>query len=254
MSRTVSISKANKLGDRLRKSEVPSEEDLRLLQEVLADHAGPMDTVQHTLKGLGLQSTARFKTSGTIIDKLKRDATRLGKMQDLAGARVVQDISLHEQDSIVDQIVEAFPEAKAVDLRPKSRSKSGYRAVHVIAPVDDCSVEIQVRTEMQDLWANLIESFEGEMGRDIRYGGKPLHPRRRVPGRLMGQSKPPPTQTQMFAALLQMSGFVVILEEQKERLRQERAKAAELQRRIAGTEKQVKSLFKRVLDERGKGP
>ena len=249
MLRAVSIAQANRLGDRLRKSSTPSEADLKMLQVVLADHAAPMARVQAGLTVLGLPSTARFKTSGTIIDKLKRDATRLSKMQDLAGARVVRDMGLLEQDEIVAKILGAFPNSKPIDLRDKGRS--GYRAVHVVVPIDECTVEVQVRTQMQDLWANLIESFEGEMGRDVRYGGKPDFPRRRVSGIRQSGSHLRPTQTQTIKGMMELSNLVKSLEDDRVALGKTRNR--ELQKEIASTEKEVKSLFKRILKARRKG-
>lgn len=49
----------------------------------------------------------------------------------------------------------------------------GYRAVHVIAKVDNIPVEVQFRTELQDLWAQVFERLADGWGRQIRYGGEP---------------------------------------------------------------------------------
>lgn len=45
--------------------------------------------------------------------------------------------------------------------------------MHVIASVEGRLVEIQVRTKMQDLWAQAMERLADKVGREIRYGGKP---------------------------------------------------------------------------------
>jgi ppGpp synthetase/RelA/SpoT-type nucleotidyltranferase len=89
-------------------------------------------------------------------------------MQDIAGARVVLDISRSEQDDLVRSIVELFPSAKVVDRRAKP--SHGYRAVHVIVSMDDRLVEVQVRTELQNQWAQLMERLADQWGRQIRYG------------------------------------------------------------------------------------
>jgi hypothetical protein len=39
--------------------------------------------------------------------------------------------------------------------------------------VDGFIVEIQVRTTLQDLWAQAVERLADEVGREIRYGGVP---------------------------------------------------------------------------------
>lgn len=56
----------------------------------------------------------------------------------------------------------------------------GYRAVHVIVKVRGRPVEIQVRTRLQDLWAQIVERLADEWGRGIRYGEPPSDPTRRL--------------------------------------------------------------------------
>jgi hypothetical protein len=46
----------------------------------------------------------------------------------------------------------------------------GYQAVHVIVTASQCAVEIQVRTPLQDLWAQVVEGIADRFGRGIRYG------------------------------------------------------------------------------------
>ncbi|GIH69015.1 hypothetical protein Mth01_12680 [Sphaerimonospora thailandensis] len=52
----------------------------------------------------------------------------------------------------------------------------GYRAVHVIVFLDGIPVEIQVRTELQDVWAQILERLADHWGRGIRYGKQPESP------------------------------------------------------------------------------
>ena len=69
------------------------------------------------------------------------------------------------------RIVDTIPIIKIIDRR---RSPThGYRAVHVIATLDEHPIEIQVRTQLQDLWAQAMERLADEAGREIRYGGMP---------------------------------------------------------------------------------
>ncbi len=92
--------------------------------------------------------------------------------------RIVQDMDLNEQDSIVDRLRREFPGAKVVDRR--TSPTYGYRAVHVIVRIGRCNCEIQVRTSQQHLWAEVVERLADRWGRQIRYGAGPEDPTRSV--------------------------------------------------------------------------
>src|SRR4030095_679320 len=126
---------------------------------------------QLLLKEAGLQATSRLKNINTIIEKLRRERTRLAEMQDIGGLRIVLKVDLTGQDKIVSKILDMFRNAKVIDRRESP--KHGYHAVHVIALLDERRIEIQLRTQLQDLWAQAIERLADEAGRDIRYGGTP---------------------------------------------------------------------------------
>jgi ppGpp synthetase/RelA/SpoT-type nucleotidyltranferase len=49
----------------------------------------------------------------------------------------------------------------------------GYRAVHLIVKVDGALVEIQIRSSLQHLWAELSEKFSDVVDPSIKYGGGP---------------------------------------------------------------------------------
>jgi ppGpp synthetase/RelA/SpoT-type nucleotidyltranferase len=172
MPRFITATQIKELGDRLGRSRVASRSDRRLLNRLIADYAAPMEFVQDRIKArLGIDSTARTKTEKTTIEKLRRDRTRLNKMQDLAGVRIVSNMTLAEQDDLVARLSEIFPKAKVDDLRdPVARP---YRAVHVIPVIDDCPVEIQVRTPLQHAWADTFERLADATDRRIRYGDVP---------------------------------------------------------------------------------
>ena len=103
------------------------------------------------------------------LEKVKRNHTRLSTMRDIADARVVGTWRLSVQDALAQKIVDRFPGALMVDRR--RQPTHGYRAVHVVVPYKEVVVEIQVRTEMQDKWAQLFETLADRVGRDIRYRG-----------------------------------------------------------------------------------
>lgn len=164
-------SQINKLGEKLRKAFVLDTETLWRLQQVRASYDEPMLGAQILLREVGFEATSRLKTTNTIIEKLRRERTRLAEMQDIGGLRIVSEVDLTKQDEIVKKIVDAFPITRVIDRR--TRPTHGYRAVHVIATLDERLIEIQVRTQLQDLWAQAMERLADEAGREIRYGGAP---------------------------------------------------------------------------------
>ena len=169
---SVTKSQVNRLGEELRQPGPPDDETLARLQGFRAAYDAPMAKAQAVVQqSLGVPATARLKTVNTIIEKLRRARTRLAEMQDIAGLRIVRDMELREQDALVQQLAGVFPGAKVVDRR--SRPSHGYRAVHVIVTVDGHLVEIQVRTYIQDLWAQAMERLADEVGREVRYGRVP---------------------------------------------------------------------------------
>jgi hypothetical protein len=91
-------------------------------------------------------------------------------MQDIAGCRVVV-ANVAEQDQFVASIKHDLPDSDLTDRREKP--SFGYRAVHVIAKVAGKPVEIQVRTWLQHLWAELSEKLSDVIDPAIKHGGGP---------------------------------------------------------------------------------
>jgi putative GTP pyrophosphokinase len=94
------------------------------------------------------------KSTISIIDKLRRESIRLSQMQDIAGCRVVV-ADILEQDRAIESLTRAFEKTSIIDRRAKP--SHGYRAVHVIAEMHRKPIEIQIRSRLQHLWAELSE-------------------------------------------------------------------------------------------------
>jgi len=185
----ISKNQINKLGDRLAKSDKFDLHDLKMLEALLADAAAAMAVVEESLiELLEVQPfTSRVKNTGTIIEKLRRDRSRLSSIRDLAGVRVVYEMTRREQDELREEILEIWPSAEVIDRRLDPRS--GYRAVHVIPVVDGHPVEIQIRTHHQDLWAQIAEALADVWGRGLRYRGIPDEPETPIaPGEQMSRA------------------------------------------------------------------
>ncbi len=146
------------------------------LNEVLRAYQVILDDVESQLASIGLSATTRVKTRGVLIEKLKREqGMALARVQDMAGARTVVTGGWAKQDEVVEQLTAHFNSwerttqpARVVDRR--ARPSHGYRAVHVIVFPDSVPVEIQVRTELQNYWAQIVERLADRWGRGIRYG------------------------------------------------------------------------------------
>jgi ppGpp synthetase/RelA/SpoT-type nucleotidyltranferase len=178
MPSPISRSQLDKLGRRLARDEPISDEDYRLLHLAASMYQAELDTVEERLRRLGFQATTRVKTTGTLVDKLRRTNLSLASIQDFAGARIVIDGTRQEQDQAVNRIMDAFQDspkaAQRIDRR--ERPSYGYRAVHVIVYTESVPVEIQVRTKLQDAWAQISEKLGDTWGRGLRYGLGPDQP------------------------------------------------------------------------------
>jgi ppGpp synthetase/RelA/SpoT-type nucleotidyltranferase len=177
MSLPISKSQIDRLGQRLIAGESPADEDLALLEDVLIAYAGVVSQARQILDVLendgfrDVSITGRAKTTQTTLEKLVRNRSRLSSIEDLAGVRIVADITLSEQDALAERVCELFggtDSCRLIDRRADPRS--GYRAVHVVAKLDGMPLEIQVRTRCQDAWANFYEATADAFGRGIRYG------------------------------------------------------------------------------------
>jgi Region found in RelA / SpoT proteins len=111
----------------------------------------------------------------------------------------------------------------------------GYRAVHVVAYVSRLPVEIQVRTDLQHRWAEVVERLADQWGRGLRYGLGPEDPDRRV----LSDSSTTLTRREFIAELMQWSETV----DDFEKIAQELA----LRHAAAGrTSPQISALYERL--------
>jgi ppGpp synthetase/RelA/SpoT-type nucleotidyltranferase len=167
---TISKSAADRLGETI-KSEGFSEQTLIQLDAYRLQFGAAYDFVVRRLRELGYEPTGRpAKSSRAILDKLRRESIRLSQIQDIAGCRIVV-ADLWAQDKALIELRRLFPTAQVVDRR--QQPSNSYRAVHTVAMVDDLKVEIQIRTEYQQLWAELSEKLADRFGLEVKYGQGP---------------------------------------------------------------------------------
>jgi ppGpp synthetase/RelA/SpoT-type nucleotidyltranferase len=159
----------DRLGKRLKRAAC-SESDLRLLNEFRLSFDEAYHAVIKRIADRGEVRSARIKTTQSIAEKLGRESIRLSQMQDIAGCRVIV-ANVAEQDRFVQSILTELATSYVTDRREKP--SFGYRAVHVIAEVSGRPVEIQVRTWLQHLWAQISEKLSDVLDSAIKHGGGP---------------------------------------------------------------------------------
>lgn len=169
MATELSKTQIDQLGERLKKGET-SEIDLRRLNEYRHSFAQAYEIVIGTIqKHLLWRPTGRLaKTTKSITEKLRREKIRLTQIQDIAGCRLIVP-HITAQEEVVQSLSSLFEESTLVDRR--KGTSHGYRAVHIIVKSLNKRVEIQVRTELQHLWAEFSEKLSDTVDPAIKYGG-----------------------------------------------------------------------------------
>lgn len=176
----LSKTQIDRLGDRLRAGP-PSDEDVRMLDAYRRSFGRAYEVVVSAIRDkLHLEPTGRpGKSTSSIVEKLRRETIRLSQIQDIAGCRVVVE-TVVDQDRAVSNTTALFSKSHIVDRR--QNPSFGYRAVHVIAEVEGKPVEIQVRTTLQHLWAEISERLSDTKDMALKYGGGPEYLRKYLDG------------------------------------------------------------------------
>jgi hypothetical protein len=153
--------------------------DLEMLQALRGQYEAALDQAQQQIleRFPKLQISSRLKTVHTTVDKLRRETgMKLSRMQDIAGLRLVENMTLSDQDTLAQHVGAVLGDCRLVDRR--AAPSYGYRAVHLYAKIEGYRLEVQIRTRLQDRWAQIVERLADRWGRQIRYGGDPDLPGR----------------------------------------------------------------------------
>jgi putative GTP pyrophosphokinase len=144
-------------------------EALRVVEWWRQQHAYPMLMVaaglRHYVKrfappdSIRKPVTQRLKKQTTILDKLNRlPNMQLSQMADIGGVRV-----LLPDQAAVDDVLRRIrknwrPGIERVRDYVADPKPSGYRAKHLIVVKKERRIEVQLRTPLQDTWANQVEA------------------------------------------------------------------------------------------------
>ena len=144
--------------------------ELTLFREQVA--ASTKDAVEIVrAQTTGVVSARSGKSSQSIVEKLRRQKTlKLSQMQDIEGCRIVVD-SITEQDALASRIHAVFDDVVVHDRR--KNPSFGYRAIHVVPRLMGERYEVQIRTRLQHVWAEVAERLAGSFGQELKYGEGP---------------------------------------------------------------------------------
>lgn len=152
-------------------------------------HEYPLNTFNATLrdrvKSLGFQSytvAQRLKRTPTIINKLKRFKNmQLSTMQDIGGLRAILKTleDVHElQIRYLSDKRFTHKLVRTDDYINKPKPEDGYRSIHLVYKYENklvpeyngLSIELQIRTKLQHIWATAVETMGTYLGESLKSG------------------------------------------------------------------------------------
>jgi putative GTP pyrophosphokinase len=111
----------------------------------------------------------RLKRRPTIIDKLRREPTmEVTQMEDIGGVRARLP-SLGHVHAVSRRLRKTWTIHRTRDYIANPKP-SGYRALHHTVIRDGVKVEVQLRTLLQDAWANQVEDDGRHTGVGFKFG------------------------------------------------------------------------------------
>jgi ppGpp synthetase/RelA/SpoT-type nucleotidyltranferase len=165
-----------------------------------------------------------------VSDKLRRESIRLTQIQDISGCQlVVQDMA--DQDRVVESLAKLFENVTIVDRRKKP--SHGYRAVHVVVKEGNKLVEIQVRTALQHLWAELSEKLSDILTPAIKYGG--------------GDEKIQEMLTRSSGGITELEDIEVKLQDQETRLATLLSQGGSKAEQVPSFHRKIEDIHRRVM-------
>lgn len=115
----------------------------------------------------------RLKRLPTMIGKLEREPSmKLSRMADVGGVRAKLP-NLSSVNAVSRRLIKTWTVVKTKDYISEPKA-SGYRAVHHVVRRHSMLIEVQLRTSLQDAWANQVEQDGRLRGSGLKFGeGEP---------------------------------------------------------------------------------
>jgi len=141
------------------------------------EHAKPLSRVAANLRYYAAEEgepvvAQRLKKFPTIADKLLREPRmKLSRMADIGGVRAV----LPDQAAAYRVAVRLRKNWTITRMRDyvSEPKNDGYRALHLINRHRGRLIEVQVRTKLQDVWANAVETDARRIAPGLKFGAGP---------------------------------------------------------------------------------
>jgi hypothetical protein len=151
----------------------------RIAREWRSEHSQPLALVTPGVRNWLSQVAPtgvvaqRLKRMPQIILKLNRfPSMRLPQMEDIAGCRAVVEHPF-EIDAVAARIGAKWDVQSISDYREDGKPGTGYRALHYVVVRRGRLVEIQLRTERQHAWAEIVESTSDRLHFALKDGQGP---------------------------------------------------------------------------------
>ena len=141
------------------------------------EHAKPLSRVAANLRYYAGDHgkpviAQRLKKAPTISHKLLREPSmKLSRMADIGGVRAV----LPTQDAtyrVASRLRKNWTITRFRDYVAEPKA-DGYRALHLINRNRGRLIEVQLRTPLQDSWANAVETFARTIAPGLKFGAGP---------------------------------------------------------------------------------
>jgi GTP pyrophosphokinase len=141
------------------------------------EHAKPLSRVAANLRYYAAEAgkpvvAQRLKKFPTIADKLLRQPRmKLSRMADIGGVRAVLP-NQEAANRVAIRLRRNWTITKVRDYVSEPK-EDGYRALHLINRNRGRLIEVQLRTELQDVWANAVEADARTVAPGLKFGAGP---------------------------------------------------------------------------------